>query len=174
MYKWLLILLITLIGLPAMAEQAQAAENNSGQVKVDSARNAVDFELQGIDGKTYRLSDYRGKWVLVNYWATWCPPCLEELPELEIFHNNHKDTDAVVLGVNSENISQEELKKFTDDQFLSFPILLSKPSASSPLGPLPGLPTSYMVSPEGVVVAQQIGGITAAALEAYIERKTKK
>ena len=56
------------------------------------AADPVDFELPGLDGKTYRLSEYRGKWVLVNYWATWCPPCREELPELEIFYNNHKET----------------------------------------------------------------------------------
>ncbi|MEW8429404.1 MAG: TlpA family protein disulfide reductase, partial [gamma proteobacterium symbiont of Ctena orbiculata] len=67
-----------------------------------AAAETVDFELPGLDGKRYRLSDYRGKWVLVNYWATWCPSCREELPELEVFHNNHKDTDAVVLGVAME------------------------------------------------------------------------
>ena len=72
----------------------------------------VDFELAGLEGKRHKLSDYRGKWVVVNYWATWCPPCLEEMPELEMFHNNHKDKDAIVLGVNLEKIDAALLRGF--------------------------------------------------------------
>lgn len=131
---------------------------------------AVDFNLKGVDGKDYSLSDYRGKWVLVNYWATWCPPCLEELPELEVFHDKHKDTDAVVLGVNMERIAAEPLKAFVEEQFLSFPILHIDPVPRTELGRIPGLPTSYLVSPEGEVVARQVGPLTAEMLEGFIER----
>lgn len=135
-----------------------------------AATEPVDFSLPGLDGKTHHLADYRGKWVLVNYWATWCPPCLEELPDLEIFYNNHKDKDAVVLGVNMEEISKERLDKFLESQFLSFPILLSKPVARSELGIIPGLPTSFLVNPEGVVVARQVGPLTAKDVEAFIAK----
>ncbi len=130
----------------------------------------VDFELQGLDGKTYRLSDYRGKWVLVNYWATWCPPCREELPELEVFHANHKDKDAVVLGVAMERIKKDRLQKFVDDQFLSYPILMMKPAASTELGKVPGLPTSYLVNPQGELAARQVGPVTLEDLEAFINK----
>ncbi|MES9992133.1 MAG: TlpA disulfide reductase family protein [Candidatus Thiodiazotropha sp.] len=129
----------------------------------------VDFELPGLDGKRYRLSDYRGKWVLVNYWATWCPPCREELPELEVFHNNHKDTDAVVLGVAMERIEMPRLKAFVDEQFLSYPILIAKPAARTELGRVPGLPTSFLVSPEGKLVARQVGPVTLEDLEGFID-----
>ncbi len=98
----------------------------------------VDFELPGLDGKTYRLADFRGKWVLVNYWATWCPPCREELPELEIFYNNHKDDDAVVIGVAMESIKLERLQKFVDKQFLSFPILIERAGSADGTGRYPG------------------------------------
>ncbi|MCU7904899.1 MAG: TlpA family protein disulfide reductase [Candidatus Thiodiazotropha sp. (ex Epidulcina cf. delphinae)] len=138
-----------------------------------AAAEQVDFELQGLDGKKYRLSDYRGKWVLVNYWATWCPPCLEELPELEIFHNTHKDKDAVVLGVAMERIDPSRLKTFVDEQFLSYPILLTKPAASTELGRVPGLPTSFLVDPEGELVARQVGPLTLDDLEAFIDGKTR-
>ena len=84
------------------------------------AEKAVDFAVPDLDGRIHRLSDYRGKWVLVNYWATWCPPCREELPELEVFHDNHKDRDAVVLGLDMEDIDKERLREFVEEQFLSY------------------------------------------------------
>ncbi len=133
----------------------------------------VDFQLLGLDGKTYRLSDYRGKWVLVNYWATWCPPCREELPELEVFHSNHKDKDAVVLGVAMERIKKERLQKFVDDQFLSYPILMMKPAASTELGRVPGLPTSYLIDPNGELAARQVGPVTLEDLENFINNGAK-
>ncbi|MES9941954.1 MAG: TlpA disulfide reductase family protein [Candidatus Thiodiazotropha sp. 6PLUC2] len=133
---------------------------------------AVDFELPGLDGKNYRLSDYRGKWVLVNYWATWCPPCREELPELEVFHSNHKDKDAVVLGIAMERIDPPRLKSFVDEQFLSYPILLTKPAARTELGRVPGLPTSFLVNPEGELVARQVGPVTLEDLESFINEES--
>lgn len=140
-----------------------------GLFSLSAIAEPVDFELPGLDGNVHRLSDYRGKWVLVNYWATWCPPCREELPELEIFYNNHKDDDAVVIGVDMENINEDRLRKFVDKQFLSFPILMSKPVARSELGAIPGLPTSFLIDPAGEVVARQVGPVTAEDLEQFIE-----
>ncbi len=133
------------------------------------------FSLPGLDGQQHRLSDYRGKWVLVNYWATWCPPCREELPELEVFHSQ-SDGKAVVLGVNMESIRRERLKAFVDEQFLSYPILLAgpRPRKDQRLGPITGLPTSYLVSPRGEVVARQVGPLTADALRGFIERFEKR
>ncbi len=129
---------------------------------------AVDFVLPDMQGKPHHLSDYRGKWVLVNFWATWCPPCLEEMPELEMFHNAHKDKDAVVLGINYETVTPKYLKKFVDDQFLSYPILKMTDPNQSPFGNLPGLPTSFLISPEGKVVARQVGTVTADTIENFI------
>ena len=128
----------------------------------------VDFELADMDGKRHKLSDYRGKWVVVNYWATWCPPCLEEMPELEMFHNNHKEKDAVVLGVNMEKIDPAKLKAFVEEQFISYPILMEKPSLYSKLGRVPGMPTTFLVAPDGHLAARQVGRVTAAELEKII------
>jgi thiol-disulfide isomerase/thioredoxin len=134
------------------------------------AGTAVDFTAPDLDGKIHRLSDYRGKWVLVNYWATWCPPCREELPELEVFHDHHKDRDAVVLGLNMEEIDPDQLRQFVEEQFLSYPILLVGSRPGMPLGRIPGLPTSFLVSPKGEVVARQVGPVDRESIEAFIER----
>jgi len=137
------------------------------------ASEPVDFSLPGLDGRHYQLSDFRGKWVLINFWATWCPPCLEEMPELEIFHNSHKDRDAVVWGVNMEDIAPEKLRRFIDEQFVSYPILLMREGARSPLGRISGLPTSFLISPDGRIMAKQVGTVTASAIENFIANYRK-
>ncbi len=131
---------------------------------------ASDFRLPDMDGREHSLSDYLGRWVVVNYWATWCPPCLEELPELEVFHSN-AGGKAVVLGVNMEEIEMSRLRAFVDEQFLSFPILIATgaPRRDQLIGPIEGLPTSYLVSPDGEIVARQVGQVTAAAIDAFIQ-----
>jgi len=128
----------------------------------------IDFALKDLDGHEHRLSDYRGKWVLVNYWATWCPPCLEEMPELEIFHVNHKDEDAVVLGINLEDIPEDRLRAFVQEQFVSYPILRGNPDRPGPFGQIRAMPTSFLIDPAGELRGQQIGKVTAAQLEAFI------
>ena len=138
------------------------------------AAEKVDFTLKDLDGNPVSLSDYRGKWVIVNYWATWCPPCQEEIPELVDFHDRHKDSNAVVLGVNFEDIGVEQLTSCVDSFLISYPILRSEPLPATPLGPRPGLPTTYIIAPDGSPVARQVGPITGEQLEEYIERKTKE
>ncbi len=132
----------------------------------------MEFSLLDVQGATHNLSDYRGKWVVVNYWATWCPPCLTEIPELVDFHEDRKDKDAVVLGVNFEDISLNALKQFSEEYFMNFPVLRSKPGPDSALGPIPGLPTTYLVSPEGEVVARQVGPVTAELIADFIAQQT--
>jgi len=127
-----------------------------------------DFTLNDLDGKPHHLSDYRGKWVVVNYWATWCPPCREELPELVMFYEHNKEK-AVVLGINMEQLDNAKLKQFVDDNLISYPVLKGTPAAE--VGPVPGLPTTYLVSPEGKLVARQVGMITADGIETFINKK---
>lgn len=132
------------------------------------ARPAPDFALPDLSGQIHKLSDYRGKWVLVNYWATWCPPCREELPELEVFYSGNKD-HVMVLGVNMEDIDRGALKVFVDDQFLSYPILRAKANDARLVGPVSALPTSYLIDPQGEIVARQVGPVTGENISSFIE-----
>jgi thiol-disulfide isomerase/thioredoxin len=134
----------------------------------------VEYSLPDLSGEQHSLEQYRGKWVVVNYWATWCPPCLDEIPDLVDFHERHKDSDAVVVGVNFEDIGRERLAQFVDSYLMSYPVLRSEPLPTTPLGPIPGLPTTYLIDPEGNKVARQVGPLTGEQLEAYIERKKKE
>jgi len=91
-----------------------------------------------------------------------------------VFHDDHKDTDGVVIGINSEDVSNEKLLKFLDDYFITYPNYVSKPTYKTELGSLPGLPTTYLVSPKGTVEARQVGGVTKEMLEHYIENWKEK
>ena len=133
----------------------------------------VDYSLPDVNGKKHSLADYRGKWVIVNYWATWCPPCQEEIPDLVEFHDRHKDDDAVVIGINFEDIGGEQLSAFVDSFLISYPILRSEPLAETPLGSIPGLPTTFIIAPDGSPVARQVGPVTGKQLDDYIARKKK-
>jgi thiol-disulfide isomerase/thioredoxin len=134
------------------------------------AAEVVDFTLPGLDGKPVSVSDYRGKWVIVNFWATWCPPCLDEIPDLVDLYDENRER-LVVLGVNYEEVNEEYLKQFVESHLISYPVMRMDPLPVTPLGPVLGLPTTYIVSPQGERVARHEGPITRDAIEKYIQRK---
>ena len=128
-------------------------------------------EFQDIHGSSLSMEEFKGKWVVVNYWATWCPPCLEELPELEMFHDTHKEDTAVVLAFNTEaHLSVAELASFAEQYMLSFPIIPHHDDNPS-FGAVPGLPTTFLIDPQGEVVARQVGTVTAEMIEDFIARQ---
>ena len=131
---------------------------------------AVDYELPDTEGQMQSLDQYKGKWLIVNYWATWCGTCMKELPELIDFHENN-DVDAVVVGINFEEIETKQLKEFVNAKTIPYAVLNTVPVRKTPLGPVPALPTTYIIDPEGNVVAGEVGIVTRENLEAYIAQK---
>ncbi len=137
---------------------------------------AAEFNLTDITGKAHKLSQYKGKWVLVNFWATWCPPCLEEIPDLVALHENKKN-NVVVLGVAMDYRSGEQVKDFADSMLVSYPIILGNRKSAAQIGPVEGLPTTYLYNPQGKLVAHQVGAITREDVESFIrgaEKTTRK
>ena len=133
----------------------------------------VEFSATDINGHQQRAADYRGKWVVVNYWATWCPPCLEEIPDLVHFHEEHKDSNAVVIGINMETLDSMSLMNFVDQNFVTYPVIPGNGDVPM-VGDVPGLPTTYLINPEGELVARQVGMITGDAIDAFIAAESNK
>ena len=131
-------------------------------------RPGREFSLPGLDGKPHTLAPYRGKWIIINYWATDCPPCLKEIPELERFHQRHKDNEAVVVGVNYEDIKLSWLEDFVNSVKMTYPVLLADPDTVTPFGTIKVLPTTIIVSPDGKIAGAKPGAVTETLLEDYI------
>ena len=133
--------------------------------------NAVEYQLPDTEGQMQSLDQYQGKWVIVNYWATWCGTCMKELPDLVSLHEGNKDKDIVVVGVNFESIGNDQLKAFVAEQAIPYPVLRSEPVPVTAIGKVPALPTTYIINPDGKVVAGQVGLVTRQNLEDYIASK---
>ena len=141
-----------------------------------SLARAADFTMIDTTGKVHKLSHYKGKWVLVNFWATWCPPCLEEIPDLVALHENKKN-NLVVLGVALDYRDGGQVKDFADSMLVSYPVILGDRKMAAQVGPVDGLPTTYLYNPQGKLVAHQLGAIGRADVESFIrgaEKTTRK
>jgi peroxiredoxin len=138
---------------------------------ITSQVSAVDYELPDVNGQMQSLDQYQGKWVIVNYWATWCSTCMKELPDLVSIHEGNKDKDIVVVGINFESIGNDQLKAFVAEQSIPYPVLRSEPLPVTALGKVPALPTTYIIDPDGKVVAGEVGLVTRQSLEDYIAGK---
>ena len=131
----------------------------------------VDFSLPDVAGRIHHLSDHRGKWVVVNFWATWCGPCMAEIPELVRFHERHKDRDAVVVGVNFEEIETPALAEFIARMRIDYPVVRAGDTPLLPFEPLKGLPSTFFVDPRGALAAGHVGPVTAEAIEEFLARQ---
>jgi peroxiredoxin len=118
---------------------------------------APDFALMTLEGQPARLREFRGKMVLLNFWATWCAPCLHEMPSMERLHQTFKHTEFVLLGVSMDRQGEEVAKPFVDNLKLTFPILLDRTSEVARRYGVRGLPTTYLIDPDGLLIGAAIG-----------------
>ncbi|NEZ04535.1 TlpA family protein disulfide reductase [Wenzhouxiangella sp. XN201] len=130
----------------------------------------LDFELPTLDGGSERLSDYRGQWVVVNYWATWCKPCRKEIPDLSDLHDSRDDI--TVLGLAFEDTEPADFEAFLQSFPASYPILIVDvydPPAD--LGSPRVLPTTYLIDGSGAMVETWLGPVTSEMITAWIDER---
>jgi cytochrome c biogenesis protein CcmG/thiol:disulfide interchange protein DsbE len=118
---------------------------------------APDFTLKDIDGKTVRLSDYRGKAVVLNFWATWCPPCKVEMPWLVDLENKYRSQGLQVIGVALDEAGKDEIAKFARQMNLNYPVLIGDDNTADAYGNVQMLPTTFYINAEGKIVARVVG-----------------
>jgi peroxiredoxin len=120
----------------------------------DAKRQNVDFTLTDLQGKPWHLRDLRGKVVLVNFWATWCPPCRKEMPDLDALYQKFKDQGFVVLAISDEEAAK--VSPFVSERKISYPILLDPERKINDLFQVEGIPVSFVYDRSGKMVAQSI------------------
>ncbi len=128
------------------------------------------FTVTDAKGKVHRLEDYRGKWVLVNFWATWCPPCLEEIPDLVALSESRRDL--VVIGIAMDYRDRGTVLQFADQMFISYPIVFGDQALAARIGKVTGLPTTFLYGPDGRLSASRVGPVTREAIERHIGERT--
>ncbi|BAV32778.1 alkyl hydroperoxide reductase [Sulfuricaulis limicola] len=145
--------------LTLLAHSALAAAPAQTMTPVADRPTAADFALKDIDGKLRRLSESRGKVVLVNFWATWCPPCRREMPSMQRAWTQLKSENFEMLAI---NVGEDEDTifgfTFSTGVELTFPILLDRDAQVIKAWPVIALPTSFVVDPQGRIVYRAVGG----------------
>jgi peroxiredoxin len=158
-YKSISILLCCLLMFSAQAAESEQPKLGHELTATSEPLPAPDFTLQDSDAKKYSLKDYRGKVVLLNFWATWCPPCRREMPSLERLHQKLKDKDLVVLALNQmEGVDQVFIFTGEIGVDVTIPILFDKDSSVSRAYGVMGLPTTYLIDKKGNIRFRAIGG----------------
>lgn len=134
-----------------------------------TAAQATDWSLKDKDGTRYTLSELGGKWVLVNFWAPWCPPCIEEMPDLEVLQQRRKDLQ--VIGVAVMYGSRKEVTDVLEKLSISYPIVFGNEDTAGDFGGLDGMPTSFLFTPSGKLVGHHQGIVAANEIAQIIELK---
>ncbi len=159
---------------PVGGVAASAPQDGQGGAPTDAdpnARLAPDFELESLSDERVRLSELRGKTVVIDFWATWCPPCEFQVPELNAFYEAHKqDGDVEVLGISVDVDGAEAVSGWVGEKQVRYKVLLGGEDLARRYGAL-GFPTLYVVAPDGTVDSEHVGLIEAGDLEAALARQ---
>ncbi|NWQ43795.1 redoxin domain-containing protein [Bacillus sp. EB106-08-02-XG196] len=166
------VVLIALLGVAIVQAMDKKAEPdiasqeaaNMGGLKVGA--KAPDFELKTLAGDTVKLSDLKGKKVMLNFWATWCPPCKAEMPAMEEFHKEAGD-EVVILAVNID--PHLDVKAFVDENGITFPIPLDAEDKVNETYQVLSIPTTYFIDTKGNIGNKYIGAMNLDAMKQYTQ-----
>ncbi len=117
---------------------------------------AADFELKDLTGKTYKLSDFKGKVVILDFWATWCPPCIKSVPFFKEIYDKYRDKGLVVIGI-SVDISAGTVSRFVKDRKINYIVLMDRDNIVSDMYKVFSIPTTFIIDPDGYIVIRRSG-----------------
>jgi peroxiredoxin len=148
---------VIIIAIIILLQEKDALFNLPPKSRLQSGLPAPDFVFPGLDGKTVRLADYRGKVVFLNIWATWCPPCREEMPSMERLYKELKREDFEILAVSIDASGAKTVAPFMKELHLSFPVLFDPAGTTKSLYGTTGVPESFIIDRKGRIEKIIIG-----------------
>lgn len=148
---------LVMLGVVMMGANAMAQSANTGLSPVAGRPLAPDFQLTNLDGELVRLSDFKGEVVVVNFWATWCPPCRAEMPSMQHAWDKLQDQDVMLLAIHVGG-NEDKIWSFVGDYEINFPILIDADSSVADAWPMKGLPSTFVIDPQGRIAYRAIGG----------------
>jgi thiol-disulfide isomerase/thioredoxin len=154
--------------IPEKTTEEASQESSSQQEQKENKTYAPDFSLEDLDGNIITLASLGGKNLIINFWATWCPFCVDEMPDLQKLYENYKDEDLVVIAINIQE-SKSRVTKFLEDEGIDLPILLDEKGTTAITYGANSIPLTIAVNKEGVVVAGHRGKLTYEQMEAMYE-----
>ncbi|WDW10731.1 TlpA disulfide reductase family protein [Priestia aryabhattai] len=140
-------------------EQASTESAPKGEVGILEGQIVPNIQLETLDGKAFNLKDYQGKTVILNFWATWCPPCKAEMPDMQKFYEEYKNKNVEIIAVNltSAEKNKEDIKRFTDEYGITFTVPLDKNGEISNQFNVVSIPSSYLIDDKGVIRRHVVG-----------------
>jgi peroxiredoxin len=142
--------LFAIVAFPILFSVSAAAQVKEGE-------DAPNFTLKNLDGKEISLSEFRGKHVLVNFWATWCGPCKIEMPSLEALYKRFKDKNFALLAISNDMFGANIVRPFVKAHKINFPVLLDQRLKVSNAFGVVSLPTTFMIDPQGKIIGVLFG-----------------
>jgi peroxiredoxin len=152
--------------MQAESDDPQFAEAMARLEAEDVKRQSIDFTLADLQGKEWHLRDLRGKVVLVNFWATWCPPCRKEMPDLQALFDKYKDQGFIVLAISDEDAAK--VAPFIAERKIGYPVLLDPGRRVNEVFAVEGIPKSFVYDRQGKLVAQSIDMRTRSQLQGML------
>ncbi|MFW5973320.1 MAG: TlpA family protein disulfide reductase [Bacteroidota bacterium] len=132
------------------------------------ATEAPDFELERLEGGSFRMSDHRGEVVVVNFWATWCGPCRFEIPEFIELYEEYHEEGLTIVGISTDD-DFDVVRPFAEEMGINYPIVIDEGDVSSAFGGIYGLPTTFLVDREGMVRERILGLVSRSTLEPRLQ-----
>lgn len=131
---------------------------------------ARDFTVTQVNGETFSLSAHRGKVVMLNIWATWCAPCVEEVSDFSDLYEKYKEQGLFVLGVSIDKQGESVVKPFMEKHGVSYPVVIDRGTIMDKYGPTMGIPTTYIIGREGNLQYFAVGALTKKELEPRLQK----
>lgn len=128
-----------------------------GIIPIKGDKKAPDFSLQDLNGKRFSLNQFKGKVIFINFWATWCGPCKEEMPSMEVLHQQFKGKNFVLLAVSVDYGGQQLVKEFINKYQYTFPVLIDPKCKTFDLFKIKGIPATFLIDKKGRMVGKATG-----------------